>query len=173
MQLEFKDDVWSYETQPFTVRLVIAERREKYTIDILVELLNGTFRLEEIKYAEAVDERVNAKLDALRTGLDSSIFEVELINADFYPTSVEIANFEFLYRYLRHPPQLDTTQLNAISDVLGNAAQRFGDVARLLEGKLGIEIATSWWLVGVGRLTTDLLQPLSIDSLVRWIGDYE
>lgn len=168
LMLEFMEDAWSYETQPCSFKVKIGKYFRKYTPDILVALLGGRYRFEEIKPRETIDDLARKKIDALNAVLDPELYDAIIVDADEYSGSIEIANLELLYRYMRHPPVFEKSHLDGFARLLGQNYWSFGDAARLLEAKCAIGIADAWWLIGAGWLCADLSAPLTVDSQVIW-----
>lgn len=118
MILEFDQSVVSYEDQPFTMKYELDGRPTKYTPDILATFQDGTKKVFEVKYQDAItsDNELQKKLATVKEAIeDQYALEFETFT-DHDIDQVYLENCKFLYKFAFI--QADEKALHQIVDVV-------------------------------------------------------
>ena len=101
LRLEFDDSVQRFLTQPFSLKLIINNRLVRYTPDILIEFVDGSYALVEVKPSKKIKEKkLASKLETIRNfclnelGIPFHILTEKEIHQGKY-----IANLQQLYPF--------------------------------------------------------------------------
>jgi hypothetical protein len=163
--LESDPDVLSYSTQPLKIIYTWDNKPRKYTPDFLVERSSRT-QIVEIKPATQVDSDKNQRLwryvapNCLERGWEFAVVTDEMIRVQ--PL---LDNLKLLYKYVREPLSFH----NYIECHQYFQRQGTSSITKAETDLAPHQISrkTLLKLIFLGWLSTDLMQPLSGESLIR------
>lgn len=183
--LEFDPDVLEYEAQPIQIPRTDGKGRARFfTPDVRIVYRpeaaspwRGKTLIVEVKCREDLKEGKNFILEKMRAGIawcrqNGAIFKVFTESRIRSPL---LENARFLLPFRRMKPEegepdrlLDTLHRNGPSVV-----SRLLDSLSLDPEERSRLLWVLWYLVSVGRIGTDLSQPLSRDSVVEAVSPQE
>ncbi|WP_428035993.1 Tn7 transposase TnsA N-terminal domain-containing protein [Amphritea sp.] len=166
LQLEFDDNVKSYETQPFKTTYSVSGKKRTYTPDFaVVNLNNETFIIEVKPYRKTKSEAFQVKTKALRVHFQRENSTYLIFTENEIRDNDTSANQQILYPWRFEPKPGD--ELDLLTSYFHNGS---ASVIELQIQALELDLDKNLPVIALahGLVECDLSQSLSDSSEIFW-----